>query len=270
LEYLKKILASKKNEIKDLSKNLDKEKITSIRVKDDKTSFIKKIRKNKVNVIAEIKKASPSLGVINDSIDIEKVALLYSKYKSFISGISVVTESIYFRGSLEYIKRVKKVSDLPILRKDFIFHQYQIYESLISGADCILLISSILGYKKLKKLYEEGKSLGIDVLVEVHSKRELDRALDIGADFIGINNRNLKNMKVDPATTFNILRYASKKNITGKIFTSESGVENIEYMKGLYNQGVDTFLIGGYFMKSKNLDVTLNKMETGLREENLI
>ena len=139
MDYLREILRNKKNEIKSLDgKFKDKNFI------DGNFNFIKNISNNRVNIIAEIKKASPSRGVINGSLDVEKVALLYSKYKSFISAISVITESVYFKGSSDFLKVVKKVSDLPVLRKDFIFHESQIYESIALGADCILLISSIL------------------------------------------------------------------------------------------------------------------------------
>jgi indole-3-glycerol phosphate synthase len=267
LEYLKKILIGKKEEIKSLHKNLNKEEIFLERKYGNKGRLIKNIFKNKINVIAEIKKASPSLGTINEAMDIEKVALLYTRHKSFIRGISVVTEHAYFNGSPEYIKRVKKVSDLPILRKDFIFNEYQIYESAVLGADCILLISSILGYKKLKKLYNAGKSLGLDVLVEIHSEEELDKAADIGAGFIGINNRDLRSMKVDTSTAMRILGYAHKKGIKDKIIICESGISSAEYVTELFNRGINTFLIGTYFMKSANLDVTLNKLEAELGKE---
>ncbi len=267
MEYLKKILIGKKEEIKSLHKNLNKEEIFLERKHGNKGRLVKSIFKNKINVIAEIKKASPSLGTINEAMDIGKVALLYTRHKSFIRGISVVTENAYFKGSPEYIKRVKKVSDLPILRKDFIFNEYQIYESAVLGADCILLISSILGYKKLKKLYNTGKSLGLDVLVEIHSEEELDKAADIGAGFIGINNRDLRSMKVDTSTAMRILGYAHKKGIKDKIIICESGISSAKYVTELFNRGINTFLIGTYFMKSANLDVTLNKLEVELGKE---
>ncbi|MCL5073597.1 MAG: indole-3-glycerol phosphate synthase TrpC [Actinobacteria bacterium] len=265
MDYLKEILRNKKNEIKSLDgKFKDKNFI------DGNFNFIKNISNNKVNVIAEIKKASPSRGIINSSLDIEKTAILYSKYKSFISAISVITEPVYFKGSSDFLKMVKKVSDLPVLRKDFIFHESQIYESAALGADCILLISSILGQKKLNKLYDMAKNLGIDVLVEAHSTREFNKALNTSARLIGINNRNLKNMKINSNNTVDILENVSGKDIEDKIIVCESGIENTGYIKDLYKKGIKVFLIGSYFMQSKNLEYDLSEMEDRLKKENLI
>jgi len=265
VDYLREILRNKKNEIKSLDG-----KFKDINFIDGNFNFIKNISNNRVNIIAEIKKASPSRGVINGSLDVEKVALLYSKYKSFISAISVITESVYFKGSSDFLKVVKKVSDLPVLRKDFIFHESQIYESVALGADCILLISSILGQKKLNKLYNMAKNLGLDVLVEAYSAREFDKAFNTGARLIGINNRNLKNMEVNINNTIDILEHAASKDIKDKIIVCESGMENTSYIKDLYKRGIKVFLIGSYFMQSKNLVHDLSDMEARLKRENLI
>ncbi|MHB1275038.1 MAG: indole-3-glycerol phosphate synthase TrpC [Candidatus Humimicrobiaceae bacterium] len=271
MDYLKKILANKKNEIKENSiRKID----PSFKVIPEKSGnrygFIKNIKKNKVNVIAEIKKASPSRGSFNDDLDIGKAAALYDKYKSFICGISVITEPVCFNGNPEYIKEVKRFSDIPVLRKDFIFHESQIYESCEIGSDCILLISSILGLKKLKMLYEKATKAGLDVLVEVHNKEEFDRALLCGAEFIGINNRNLKNMEINLNTAAEIIDYAGEKNMEGKIVVCESGIEEIDYIKKMFQKGIYTFLIGSYFMKSSNLEKTLCDFESELKKEKLI
>ncbi|MBL7060294.1 MAG: indole-3-glycerol-phosphate synthase [Actinobacteria bacterium] len=265
MDYLREILRNKKIEIKSLDgKFKDKNFI------DGNFNFIKNISGNRVHIIAEIKKASPSRGMINDSLDVEKVTLLYCKYKSFISAISVITESVYFKGSNDFLKVVKKVSDLPVLRKDFIFHESQIYESVALGADCILLISSILGQKKLNKLYSLATNLGLDVLVEAHSVKEFDKAFNTGARLIGINNRNLKNMEVSIGNTIDILEHTASKDIKDKILVCESGMENTGYIKDLYKRGIKVFLIGSYFMQSKNLVHDLSDMEAGLKRENLI
>ncbi|MCL6087206.1 MAG: indole-3-glycerol phosphate synthase TrpC [Actinobacteria bacterium] len=273
MDYLKNILTIKKNEIKELYKSYGMDNaMLHIEKQKDKRDFISNIKKNKVNIIAEIKKASPSRGVFNDNLNVGEVASLYDRHKSFICGISVITEPVYFKGSKEFIKKVREFSNIPILRKDFIFHENQIYESLELGASCILLISSILGLKKLKSLYEKAKEIGLEALVEVHSRQEFDRALDCGAGLIGINNRNLKNMRVNLNTTFEILAYAKNttKNIKDKIIVCESGVDDIGFIKKMYLEGISTFLIGSYFMKSISLEKTLNDFETGLRNENLI
>lgn len=275
MDYISEILRNKKNEIKNLdSKFKDKNNIFKKRTEknfiDGNFDFIKNISSNRVNIIAEIKKASPSRGTINSSLDIEKTAILYSKYKSFISAISVITEPVYFKGSIDFLKVVKKVSDLPVLRKDFIFNEGQIYESAALGADCILLLSSLLGQKKLNKLYDRAKNLGLDVLVEAHNVREFDKALNTGARLIGINNRNLKNMKINTNNAVDILENTADKDIKDKIIVCESGIENISYIKDLYEKGIKVFLIGSYFMQSKNLAHDLSDTEDRLRRENLI
>jgi len=271
MDYLKKILANKKKEIKE---NSFKETDSFLKMMPEKLEgrpgFIKNIKKNKVNIIAEIKKASPSGGSFNDDLDIGKVASLYDRYKSFICGISVITEPVCFKGNPDYIREVKRFTDIPVLRKDFIFHESQIYESRKIGSDCILLISSILSLERLKMLYEKAAMAGLDVLAEVHSKEEFDRALLCGAEFIGINNRNLKNMEVNLNTAAEIIDYSGKKNMEGKIIVCESGIEEINYMKKMFQKGICTFLIGSYFMKSSNLEKTLYDLESELKKENLI
>jgi len=270
LKYLKEILIAKKEEIKKIRRSSGRTKPAVKTSKKEKGSFLRNIKRGKVNVIAEIKKASPSKGIINDRLDIEKTAQLYDKFRSFICGISVLTESLYFKGDPENIRIVRKKSKLPVLRKDFIFSEFQIYQSAVLGADCILLISALLGKGKFKKMYDLAGNLGLDVLVEVHSVKELDKALDIGAQFIGINNRNLKDMNIDRKTVYNILNYSKNKDLSDKILVCESGVENVEYIKKLFLSGINTFLIGGYFMASKNLEKTLSIMELELKRERLL
>ncbi|HEY4695925.1 MAG TPA: indole-3-glycerol-phosphate synthase [Candidatus Hydromicrobium sp.] len=270
MNYLKEILSAKKEEIKKIKKNPELMKSNISKTIKSKGDFLRNIKKGKINIIAEIKKASPSRGIINRRLDVERTALTYDKFRSFISGISVLTESLYFKGDPEDISRVRKKTNLPVLRKDFIFSEIQVYESAALEADCILLISSLLGREKLKKLHEFAGNLGLDVLVEVHNIKELDKALDIGAEFIGINNRNLKNMSVDGKTIYDFLEYCSNKDFSDKIFVCESGIRDIGYIKDLFLKGINAFLIGEYFMSSNNLEKTLRDMELGLKIENLL
>lgn len=275
MEYLREILRNKKNEIKNPDGRFKgKENVPGKRINKSSTDgnfgFIESISTSRVNIIAEIKKASPSRGIINGNLDVEKTAILYSRYKSFISAISVVTEPVYFKGSSDFLKTVKEVSDLPVIRKDFIFHESQIYESMAMGADCILLISSILGQKRLNRLYNVTRNSGLDVLVEAHSIREFDKALNTGARLIGINNRNLKNMELNIGNTVSILEYAAGKDIKDRIIVCESGMDNTGYIIDLYKRGINVFLIGSYFMQSKNLAYDLSDMEARLKKENLI
>ena len=288
MNYLKEILTAKKREISSLEARINNEvknsgagcnaekflinhfniEIFSKRRKNK--ILLKNIKAGKVNIIAELKKASPSRGLINPELNVADTALLYNKYKSFISAISVITEPVYFKGSPDYLIEVKKVSKLPVLKKDFIFHKYQIYESAAIGADCILLISSILGSKKLNELYDLASGIGLDVLIEVHDERELDKALKIGANFIGINNRNLKTMKINLDNTKQILKYLKNKIPSEIVLVCESGVEDINYIEELYSMGINAFLMGSYFMKSSNLEHDLSRMEVQLAEKGMI
>ncbi|MDD5601056.1 MAG: indole-3-glycerol-phosphate synthase [Actinomycetota bacterium] len=272
--YLKEILLGKKKEtekIKEIYKNWPElSRDSAVTRKKSKGNFLRNIKKGKVNIIAEIKKASPSKGIINNNLDIEKTALIYERFRSFICGISVLTEPLYFKGKPENIKIVKEKTMLPVLRKDFIFNETLVYESAALGADCILLISSLLGYGKLKKLYNLACSLGLDVLVEVHEPEDLKKALDIGAPFIGINNRNLKNMSVNKRLIYDFLDNARDNELSDKIIVCESAVKDVEYIKDLFLNGINTFLIGEYFMASDNLEKTLNDMESQLRKGNYI
>jgi indole-3-glycerol phosphate synthase len=274
LGYLKEILLGKKKEtekIKEIYKNWPElSRDSAVTRKKSKGNFLRNIKKGKVNIIAEIKKASPSKGIINSNLDIEKTALIYERFKSFICGISVLTEPLYFKGKPENIKIVKEKTILPVLRKDFIFNETLVYESAALGADCILLISSLLGYGKLKKLYNLACSLGLDVLVEVHEPEDLKKALDIGAPFIGINNRNLKNMSVNKRLIYDFLDNAGDNELSDKIIVCESAVKDVEYIKDLFLNGINTFLIGEYFMASDNLEKTLSDMESELKKGNYI
>jgi indole-3-glycerol phosphate synthase len=270
MNYLKEILLAKKEGLKKIGKNPGWMESKIQGTIKSKGNFLKNIRKGKTNIIAEIKKASPSRGIINGMLDVQKTALTYNDFKSFISGISVLTEPSYFMGSPEDIRKVRSKTDLPILRKDFIFSEVQVYESAAMEADCILLIASLLGGKKLKKLYELAGNLGLDVLVEVHDIKELDRVLDSGVEFIGINNRDLKTMKINEETIYDFLRYRSKKNLLDKIFVCESGIRDTGYMKKLFYEGINIFLIGEYFMSGNRLTEKLKEIELELKKDNLI
>lgn len=215
-------------------------KINSL--KENKELFKKALLKEDLTIIGEFKKASPSKGEIVKDFNLEKINEFYEREN--IDAYSILTEEEFFKGKDEYISLIKGISDKPILRKDFIIDKYQIYESKFLGADCILLIVALLK-DKLKEFYELGKELGLDILVEVHSKEELDLALKINPEIIGINNRNLKNFKVDLENTKELIKYIPK----GILTISESGInsfEDIDYIKSL---GVDGVLVGEFFMR---------------------
>ncbi|CEI58807.1 indole-3-glycerol phosphate synthase TrpC [Candidatus Portiera aleyrodidarum] len=210
-----------------------------------KKSIKNKQYENKISVIAEIKRYSPSKGVITNSKNIEKIA--YNYYLNGAVCISILTENNFFKGSKKDILKIKKNCDLPVLFKDFIIDEYQIFEARLLGADCILLIVSILEYELLKKLYKIARSIGLDVLLEIHSILELEIALfSLNAKFIGINNRNLYTFNTSIKITLSLIKYIP----SNVIFVTESGILNKNDLKTLKLFGVNVFLIGEFLLKN--------------------
>ena len=196
-----------------------------------------------LSIIAEVKKASPSKGIIDPDFDPIRTALKYEKYG--VDAISVLTEKKYFLGNDENIKKVKEKASMPILRKDFIIDKYQIYQSIALGADAILLIASVLK-DKLKSYYELATSLGLHCLIEVHDRAEIELSLECDCKIIGINNRNLNNFHVDIHTTEKLMKYIP----SDKIVVSESGISSIADIKYLKSIGASAVLIGESFMRN--------------------
>jgi len=274
LKFLKEILIAKKKGLARLRAGLESNgnagygnnAENNIQVK----RFIRNISPGRINIIAEIKKASPSKGIINSGLDVAETARTYNKFDNFISGLSVLTEPVYFKGDSGDVALAKEGNGLPVLRKDFIFSELQLYESVRLGADCILLISSLLSSRKLKKLYRCADELGLDVLVETHYYRELENAIDMGAGLIGINNRDLKKMKVDNEHIVGLLNKLPNSALKGIRLVCESGVKDLDYIERLYGMGVETFLIGTYFMQSPDLENALGQTQAGLVARGLI
>jgi indole-3-glycerol phosphate synthase len=262
-KFLKEILIGKKESLPGID---IKEDI----MRDSGKGFLGNMDKNKVNIIAEIKKASPSRGIINEDLDVAGTASIYGNFSGFISGISVLTEEIYFKGNGRDVEKSREGTTLPILRKDFIFSRKQVNESAALGADCILLIKSLLGFKKLKRLYEYARSIGLEVLVETHYREEFLKVLDMGAELIGINNRNLKKMKVDNNHIISVLEDVPQDMLDDRTIVCESGVDDISYMERLCGMGVNNFLIGTHFMSSPQLGETLTRFGEDLKEKGLI
>ncbi len=239
-------------ESKESLKNLKK------RVLDTSKSrgFINKlkfnIKKKKPSIIGEIKKASPSKGIIKKNFYPEELAKIYQSGDA--SCISVLTDSKFFLGSNNDLKKVRKVTNIPILRKDFIVSEYQIYESKVIGADCILLIAEILSKDEIDSFSDLAKSLDLDVIIEVHSELNFQKYINNKDVLLGINNRNLKNMTVDINHVNKVAKEHNKNNII-----CESGINSIALYKNLLDQGFKNFLIGEHFMKSKDIYKELKK-----------
>ena len=219
------------------------------------SSLRARINNGKNAIIAELKRCSPSKGYLNEKLDIKAMTSLYEK--SGAACISVLTDEKYFKGSKDDLIIAKKNTSLPILRKDFIIDESQIIESKIIGADCILLIVACLSREKFKSLLDFGKSLNLDVLVEVHDEKELKVALYLNCDMIGINNRNLKTFDVSIDTSKELKRKILDDNI---IIISESGIKDLESIKFLNESNIYAFLIGESLIINNNPGSLLQKL----------
>lgn len=219
------------------------------------TSALKKqLQNKKAAVIAEIKKASPSKGVIREVFDPAQIAKSYAAHGA--SCLSVLTDVDFFQGHDRYLQEAKQVCELPVLRKDFMVDTYQIAESRSIGADCILLIVAALDKSRLQELYACAIHYGLDVLVEVHDQGELQVALDLDCAVIGINNRNLKTFQTDLQTTIRL-----QKNIpASKIIITESGIHQASDVAMMIEKNIFGFLVGEAFMKAENPGVELQKL----------
>lgn len=197
-----------------------------------------------LGLIAEVKKASPSVGLIDPDFDPIRQAGRY--IDGGASCLSILTDEKYFQGSLSYLTKIAEFSTVPLLRKDFTIHETQIHEAVIAGADAILLIVAALDDELMRRLYDEAKSFQLDVLVEVHDLPEMERALDLGADLIGINNRNLKTFEVDMATTERL----AEEVPDDVILVSESGIKTHEDALRALQAGANAILVGETLMRA--------------------
>ena len=201
---------------------------------------------DQLGVIAEIKKASPSAGVIDPDFDPIRQARRY--LDGGASCLSILTDEKYFQGSLSYLTKISEFSDAPLLRKDFTIHPVQIHEAVVAGADAILLIVAALDDELLRSLYHEARDLQLDVLVEVHDLAEMERALELGADLIGINNRNLKTFTTDLATTERLADEVPDETL----LVSESGIKSLADCRQVLQAGANAVLIGETLMRAND------------------
>ena len=256
---LDKILATKKNEIKNAKQLFSLSDLTEkIEINNDERDFVAALQdKHKTGsqaVIAEIKKASPSKGIIREAFDPISIALSYEKGGA--ACLSVLTDKEYFQGDINYIQQIKQTCQLPILRKDFIIDPYQIYESKAFGADCILLIAAALDLSEMKEFEAIAESLNMAVLVESHNLVELEEAIELNTLLIGINNRNLKTFDVSLQTSIDL----KEKIPSGRIAITESGIFTREDIDFMNEYGISTFLIGEAFMRDADPGQSLENL----------
>lgn len=242
---LDKIVEDKKKRLMEHKAEIPEHRMKALAGKSTGSSagFYEALAKPGLSIIGEFKKASPSMGVIDGKIELED---RIDQYNLSVDAISCLTEEDHFHGNTDYFRKIRKISPLPMLRKDFIIDPYQIYEAKVIGADAILLIAAILKDEQMRQFYDLARELGMDVLLEVHDEAEMERALKLGAEIIGVNNRNLKDFTISLEQTGRLAGMVPK----GKVLISESGVtqdSDLEYLKSCGVQGI---LIGRAFMES--------------------
>ncbi|MFA5145460.1 MAG: indole-3-glycerol phosphate synthase TrpC [Candidatus Omnitrophota bacterium] len=248
-DVLKEIIVKKKEKILLAKQNLSEEGLkTKIQALPPARPFIEAITKpRQISLIAEIKKMSPSRGLIRQDFNLQDIAKVYQE--AGVQAVSVLTEEDYFGGSISYLEEVKALVEAPLLRKDFILEPYQVYESRAYGADAILLIADLLTKDKLTELMRIAESLGLDYLVEVHDEKELKKVLNLGVQFIGINNRNLRTLEVDFKVTEKLFPLIPKD----KIVVVESGIKSYQDILFLKILGVQAVLVGQVFMEAQDI-----------------
>ncbi len=239
MTILDSILEDKHREVAESKRKIGRERIEGVaRDAVPPRLFKQSLQQVPFALIAEIKKTSPSRGTLVPDFDHKKLATEFQTGGA--SALSILTDTNYFGGDVSFIREVKDIADLPVLRKDFIIDEYQVYESRAIGADAILLIVRALTQSELEQFYDLAMSLGMGVLVETHSKKEIEAANSVGAEIIGINNRDLATFQVSITTSVDLVPYVNKRAIA----VSESGISSREDMVALQNAGFRAALVG--------------------------
>lgn len=255
MTILDKIIETKKSEVLELkSKYSFNDFNNSKYFKTKSLSFINSLEKNKFNIISEIKKASPSKGVLIENFEPLEIAGQYMKFGT--NAISILTDKQYFQGNIEYLNKIAEIKTVPLLRKDFIIDEHQILEAKANGADLILLICEALSKLQLESLHSAAVEIGLEVLIELHSAEQLKK-LDFNKEFIlGINNRDLRTFNVDIATTIELKKIIPKDQFV----ISESGINKKTDIDILRNNQINGILIGEHLMKSGNIQKSLTDL----------
>ena len=255
-DILKQIVTGKKQRLAQRKQELTEADLQArIETLSPPRGFAKSInRSHKISLIAEIKKASPSRGVIRQDFNPPEIASIYKE--AGVQAISVITCQDYFLGDIRYLEEVKKVTDCPILRKDFIIEPYQLYESRAFGSDAVLLITQLLSQETLSEFLDLASNLGLDCLVEVHTEKDLRKAMKVKAQLIGINNRNLSTMEIDIKTTQELYPLISKE----KVVVVESGIKSYKDLLFFKVLVVEAVLIGEAFMEASDIKARIREI----------
>ena len=225
---------------------------------EEKISFLEALKKPGMSYICEVKKASPSKGLIAPDFPYLDIAKEYEQAGA--SAISCLTEPFYFQGADRYLQEISQAVNIPVLRKDFTVDEYMIYQAKAFGASAVLLICAILDNSQLKAFGELAQELGLDALVEAHDQWEVDRALNLGAKIVGVNNRNLHDFTVDMGNSIRLRNMAPADTV----FVSESGIKTAEDIRILYENQVDAVLIGETLMRSPDKKAALGVLNAGI------
>jgi len=262
-DILDKIIAVKRQEIAEAIRKkplavMREDAESRVLTRDFVGALRAKIAKGQPAVIAEVKKASPSKGVLRADFIPADIAQSYAEGDGTLSAacLSVLTDRQFFQGSVDYLKQARASCSLPVLRKDFMVDPYQVYEARVMGADCILLIAACLDDAQMKSLEALAMSLDMAVLVEVHDKAELERALKLRTPLVGINNRNLKTFEVSLDTTLDMLAQVP----ADRLLVTESGIATPADVKRLRDAGVNAFLVGEAFMRAEEPGLALAQL----------
>lgn len=258
-DILATILQTKQQEVATRSQTtpiaiLRERATTSPAVRGFLVALQRKIADSQPAVIAEVKKASPSQGVIR--ADFDPAAIAQSYEQGGAACLSVLTDAEYFQGHEDYLQAAREACSLPVIRKDFIIDPYQVYEARAIGADCILLIVSALSDGQLRELYELATELGMDVLIEVHDRAELERVLPLHAPLIGINNRNLRTFATSLQTSIDLLPLVPESTV----LVTESGIHTRDDVQKMRDHQIHAFLVGEAFMRAEQPGAELNKL----------
>jgi indole-3-glycerol phosphate synthase len=259
MDFLSQAVKQKQAELRAAKRKLPLKQMIglAVRVKDriDRCSFKQALLKKPIALIAEIKLKSPTAGKLTQR-NFTQLAKIYGQ--SRVDAISVLTDKKYFGGSLKFLHQARGLCPQPILRKDFIIDEYQLYESRLLGADAILLIAALLNVARLKKFLALAKNLGLACLVEVHSAAEARKAISADAEIIGINNRDLKSLAVNLIITARLKEFMPK----GKIIVSESGINSAKDVRFMLNSGVHAILVGSCIAAAKDPGEKINELKS--------
>lgn len=259
MNILDKIVLHKKEELKKFTNEYVKNLEKLAQNREPPKDFKSVLKKSEINIIAEIKKASPSKGIIRKDFNPVDIAKIYQQNGA--SAISVLADEKFFQGHIDYVFEVSKVVNIPVMRKDFIIDEKQILEAYAKGADSYLLITRILSKEKLKQLIDFGRKFNMEPLVEVFTEEEAKITVDSGAKIVGVNNRDLDTFKVDIKKSEELC--PKIKQWGAEVVVAESGLSSYKQLKKLKEIGVDAFLIGETLMKSQDIGKKLQELING-------